>query len=66
MSGIGDVDGSTAPMLLRVKEVSEHLGVSIGWVYQLVAAGRLKHLRVGLGRGTIRIKEESVDEYPHR
>ena len=54
---------STSDRFLTVKQVSERLGVSLGCVYQLVAAGRVQHIRVGLGRGTIRIREDSVDAY---
>jgi excisionase family DNA binding protein len=50
-------------MFLRVKEVSERLGVSAGCVYQLVHCGELEHIRVGVGRGTIRIPEESLATY---
>jgi hypothetical protein len=32
-------------------------------VYLLCAQKRLRHLRVGLGRGTIRVPESAIQEY---
>lgn len=48
---------------MRVKEVAERLEVGVGTVYALVGAGRLKCVRVGLGRGTIRITEDQLAEF---
>lgn len=48
---------------LSVREAAEQLGVSIGTVYGLCARRRLRHERIGLGRGTIRIPEEALEEY---
>lgn len=50
-------------MMLTVKQVAERLGVSPGLVYQLCAVGKLRHERHGIGRGTIRIPEDAIDEY---
>lgn len=41
---------------LTVKQAAQKLNVSIDTIYQLCEAGKLKHQRVGSGRGTIRIK----------
>ena len=41
--------------LLTVAEVAERLRCSRALVYQLCEKGRLSHMRLGLGRGTIRI-----------
>lgn len=49
--------------LLRVGEVAARLGVSAGTVYGLVAAGKLRCSRIGLGRGCIRVSEQQIDEY---
>lgn len=46
-----------------VKQAAERLGVSAGLVYALCATGRLRHERHGLGRGTIRIPDDALDEY---
>jgi excisionase family DNA binding protein len=47
----------------RVKQVAERLQVSVATVYQLCAEGRIKHHRLGLGRGTIRITVEQLRQY---
>lgn len=49
--------------MLTVKEVAERLGISRALLYALLAAGKIRHERYGLGRGTIRIPEEAVEEY---
>lgn len=49
-------------MTITVKQAAKRLNVSQSLVYALVAAGRLRSYRVGLGRGTIRIDEESLVE----
>jgi excisionase family DNA binding protein len=49
--------------VLTVKQAAERLGVSAALVYALCAAGRIRHERYGLGRGTIRISAEAMEEY---
>lgn len=49
--------------MLTVKQTAEKLGISKSLAYQLLAAGRIRHLRIGLGRGTIRIPAEALEEY---
>ena len=49
--------------LLSVREAALRLGVSGKLVYALCAAGRIAHERYGLGRGTIRIAEEALEQY---
>jgi excisionase family DNA binding protein len=49
--------------MLTVPEAAERLGVSTKLVYALCAAGKIVHERYGLGRGTIRITEEAIEEY---
>jgi excisionase family DNA binding protein len=46
-----------------VAEAAKELGVSAGTVYALCAGRRLRHERIGLGRGTIRIPADALDEY---
>jgi excisionase family DNA binding protein len=48
---------------LTVKQAAEALGVSQAIVYALCAARRIRHQRIGLGRGTIRIPEDAIAEY---
>lgn len=49
--------------MLTVKQAAEKIGVSAGLVYGLCAAGKIRHERFGLGRGTIRIPDEAMDEF---
>lgn len=49
--------------LLSVQETADQLGISPGVVYGLCARKRLRHERHGLGRGTIKIPEDALDEY---
>jgi len=49
--------------VLSVKQAAEKLGVSAKLVYSLCAGGKIVHERHGLGRGTIRIAEEALEEY---
>jgi excisionase family DNA binding protein len=48
---------------MTVREVAERLEVSPATVYALIAAGRLRCSRIGLGRGVIRISDEQLAEY---
>ncbi len=48
---------------LTVKAAAEELGVSPSLVYGLCAAGKIRHERHGLGRGTIRIARAALAEY---
>jgi excisionase family DNA binding protein len=49
--------------MLSVKQSAERLGVSAALVYALCAKNRIRHERHGLGRGTIRIPEDALEEY---
>lgn len=49
--------------VLTVKEVAEQLKVSPGCVYQLVAERKLGHVRVGCGRGAIRVPESDLQAF---
>jgi excisionase family DNA binding protein len=48
---------------VRVKEAARILDVSPSLVYALVAEGRLRHYRIGKGRGAIRIPDEAIAEF---
>jgi excisionase family DNA binding protein len=50
-------------VILRVRDVAGQLEVSTSTVYALIAAGKLRCSRIGLGRGVIRISEEQLAEY---
>jgi excisionase family DNA binding protein len=46
-----------------VAEAAKELGVSVGTVYGLCSGRRLRHERIGLGRGRIKIPEDALEEY---
>jgi excisionase family DNA binding protein len=48
---------------MKVREAAVRLEVGTDTVYSLVAAGKLRCCRVGMGRGSIRISEEQIVEY---
>ena len=48
---------------MRVREAAERLEVSVSTVYAMVARGKLRCSRVGVGRGVIRISEDQLAEY---
>ena len=43
--------------MLTIKQAAARLGVSPGLVYSLVAGGKIGHVRIGNGRGVLRIPE---------
>ncbi len=49
--------------MLTVAEVAKRLAVSTQCVYLLCADGLLPHIRVGRGRGTIRILEADLQAF---
>ena len=49
--------------LYSIKEAAEVLGLSCGLIYALCARKKIRHERYGLGRGTIKIPEDAIDEY---
>ena len=49
--------------MLTVREAAAILSVSAATVYGLCTLRRLRHERIGLGRGVIRIPEDAIDEY---
>lgn len=49
--------------MLTAKAAAERLGISLALVYELCSTRRLRHERYGLGRGTIRIPEEALEEF---
>ncbi len=51
--------------LLTVNDVAQRLQVSTQCVYSMVARGKLAHVRVGIGRGTIRFLQHDLDTFIH-
>jgi excisionase family DNA binding protein len=52
-----------AGSLLTVKEAAERLSVGTTTNRELLATGKLGGVRVGLGRGAIRIRPEDIDAF---
>lgn len=50
-------------ILLTVREAAEKLRLSEATVYALCAAKKLRHQRVGLGRGKLVIPVDAIAEY---
>jgi excisionase family DNA binding protein len=48
---------------VNVRQAADRLEVSVGTIYGLVSSGKLKHYRIGNGRGVVRITEEHIAEY---
>jgi excisionase family DNA binding protein len=46
-----------------VREVADRLEVSVSLVYRLIATGKLRCSRHGLGRGVIRVSERQLSDY---
>lgn len=49
--------------MLKVKQVAERLNVPKSTVYSLVDNGLLPCVRIGLGRGTIRVEERDLEAF---
>lgn len=46
-----------------VKQIAEYLAVSETVIYRLIDSGTLKAHRIGVGRGTIRVSDDQLQEY---
>ena len=53
-------NGKPTGDLLTVKQAARLLNVSDWTIYDLCEIGRLRHQRIGIGRGTIRIRKEDL------
>ena len=47
----------------RVPEVAEALGVSESWVYNEIASGRLRVLKLRPGKGAVRVHPEDLKDF---
>lgn len=52
-----------AATMLTVAESASVLRVSERTIYGLCSSGKLRHTRIGAGRGTIRIRRYDLDSY---
>jgi excisionase family DNA binding protein len=48
---------------MTVRQAAAQLEVSPSLVYALVARGRIRHYRIGNGRGAIRIPDDAIGEF---
>ncbi len=48
---------------MSARQVAEQLGVAVTTVYALCQARQLAHIRIGTGRGAIRISEAALEEF---
>ncbi len=48
---------------MRVRDVAARLEVSASLVYELIASGKLRCTRHGMGRGCIRVSEDQLAAY---
>lgn len=55
--------GNEGSNSVTVKMAAQRLEVSPATIYSLIAAGKLRCVRIGMGRGAIRIMEEHVAEF---
>ena len=49
--------------VLTVRQAADRLQVAAATIYDLCARKVLRHIRVGRGRGTIRIREDDLDAF---
>lgn len=53
----------SAPALLRVSEVAARMQCSRQHVYDLIAAGQLAAIDIGMGRAQTRVREDELEAY---
>lgn len=49
--------------LLTVRETAEYLRLSTSKVYDMIAQRAIPYVRVGLGRGVIRLRRSDIDAW---
>jgi excisionase family DNA binding protein len=54
---------SEANKPFTVAEAADFLTLGQSTVYELCAAGKIAHSRIGLKRGTIRIQKKALEDY---
>ena len=52
-----------ATRVYRVKDVAEHFDVSAATIYRAIESGQLDALKLGTGRGTLRVPGWAVEAY---
>jgi excisionase family DNA binding protein len=59
-------EGTVDIKLHTIPEVAERLGVTRGTVYQLMKDGELRTVKIGAGRGRLRVRSDDVTAFIHR
>lgn len=54
---------TTTSDMVRVRDVAKRMDVHRSTIYRAIEAGHLVALRVGSGRGALRISTEALDAY---
>ena len=49
--------------MFTVRQAADALGISPSLMYDLCARKLIRHERIGLGRGTIRVPADAIQEY---
>jgi excisionase family DNA binding protein len=49
--------------MYQVKAVAEHFGVSVATIYRAIESGQLAALKLGTGKGTLRVPGSAVADY---
>ncbi len=52
--------------LLTIKQVANRLKMDYSHIYRMIRAGVLPSIKVGIGRGVIRVKESDFEAYIER
>lgn len=52
-----------ATRMYRVRDVAEHFDVSVATIYRAIETGQLDALKLGTGRGTLRVTGAAVQAY---
>lgn len=51
--------------MYRVREVAEHFDVSVTTIYRAIESGQLDALKLGTGKGALRVTGAAVAAYAH-
>lgn len=57
------MQGKATPQVYRVRAVADMFDVGTSTIYRAIESGRLKALKVGEGKGSIRITQDAIDAY---
>jgi excisionase family DNA binding protein len=59
----GQLSSGNAMKYLKTRDVAEFLNCSISLVYDLIASEKLGHVRIGQGRGGIRVSDNDLQAF---